>query len=328
MCALALVVPAGARTVAVVGVAAGIGPPLALLLRQSTLVSDLRLYDVSSIAGLASDLQHIDASGTSTAFTELSDCLSECDVVLVTAAVARAPGMSRADHFEVNAQIVLKIAEACARHCPDALLLVCTEPISSMVSLVFEVFKRANVRRAGERVFGVTAVDAMCANTFLAERVGLLCEPATFKVPVIGGHGVTALPLFSKLEVSEQLSAEDVYALTRRVRSSAEEVVAASQGRTSAVFSVALAAARFVERVLAAREGQANVVVHALVHCPRGPAPFMSQQLLLGPRGIAKVLPSGSLSGAEQCEFEKLVPELVRAAARGREVVTGPSRRR
>lgn len=311
------------RAVAVIGAASGLGPPLALLLRQSTLISELRLYDVSSVsvAGLASDLQHIDAPGTAIAYAELSDCLVDCDVVVVTAAVARSAGMSRQERFTINAQIMLKVAEACVSYCPDALILICTDPVSSMVPLVFEVFKRANVRRAGERVLGVTAIDSMCANTFLAERVGSICEPATLKVPVIGGHGATALPLFSKLEVSEQLSAEDVSALTRRVRSSGEEVLAASQGRTTALFSVALAASRFVDRVLAAREGQEHVVVHAFVQCPRGPAPFMTQPVALNRRGVQKVLQAGSLSGTEQCEFEKLIPELVRAAKRGKEVV-------
>lgn len=321
---LAALVAGGAaarRAVALIGAASGIGPPLALLLRQSTLVSELRLYDVSSVAGLASDLQHIDALGTAVAFTELSECLLDCDVVVVTAAVARSAGMSRQERFAVNAQIMLKVAEACAAHCPEALILVATDSVSSMVPLVSEVFRRAGVRRAHERVLGVTAVDGMCANTFLAERVGSSCEPAALAVPVIGGHGATALPLFSKVEVSEQLSAEDVSALTRRVRSSGEEVLAASQGRGTAVLSVALAAARFVERVLAAREGQEHVIVHAFVHCARGPAPFMTQPVALGKRGVHRVLQAGSLSGTEQTEFEQLVPELVRAAKRGREVV-------
>mgnify|MGYP003683693151 CR=1 FL=1 len=311
----------GRRTVAIIGAASGIGPPLALLLRQSTLISELRLWDVMPAAGLASDLQHVDAPGTAAAYSELSDCLFECDVVVLTAAVARAPGMSRQDHFSVNAHIVLKVTEACASQCPEALLVICTEPVSSMVPLACEVFKRANVRRAAERVLGVTAADGMCANACLAQRVGSVCEPATLRVPVIGGHGATALPLFSKLDLSDQLSADDVSALTRRVRSSGAEVLAASQGRTTAVYSVALAAARFVERVLAAREGEENVVVHAFVQCPRGSAPYMTQPVLLCRRGVGRVLQAGSLSGTEQCEFELLLPKLLRAAKRGKDVV-------
>jgi malate dehydrogenase len=318
--------PVQTKTVAVIGAGASLGPPLSLLLRQSSLISDLRLYDVSPCTGLASDLQHVDTPGTITAFTELSDCLVDCDLVVLVAAIRRLPGMTSEERFEANAEIVLKISEACARVCPEAMICVCTEPICSMVPLVFEVFRRAKVRSANERILGIQAIDSMCANTFLAERVGSGCEPATFRVPVIGGHGPTALPLFSKLEVSEQLSAEDVAALTRRVRTSGEEVVAASRGREGAVYSLAVATARFVDRVLAARAGEEAVVVHAFVHCKRGPAPFMTHPVELGPRGIQKALPSGSLSGAEQREYEKIIPVLVRAAKLGKEFVVSGRR--
>lgn len=329
---LATAVAAGAkRTAALVGAAGGIGQPLALLLRLSVLVDDLRLYDVNAgiAAGLASDLQHIDVLGAVTAYAELSDCLVDAQTVVIAAGVARGPGMSSEERFDINAAIVRKVAEACVEHCPEAVLVVATEPVASMVPLVYEVLRRSGVRKAEERILGATMTDGMRANTFLAERVGCEVEPRLLKVPVIGGHGETALPLFSRVEVSEQLSAEDVSALTRRVQTSADEVVSATRGAGGAVHAVAVGVSRLVDAVQGAREGQPNVLVYALVRRGARAQPlFMTCPVLLGRRGIAKLLPSGSLSGAEQRAFELLLPALVLAARRGREVVVPPPRER
>ncbi|KAJ1632389.1 lactate/malate dehydrogenase [Pavlovales sp. CCMP2436] len=249
------------KTVALIGAGGGLGPPLSALLRQSSLISNLRLYDVSPVAGLACDLQHINATGNVTAYAadDIGDCLVAADVVIVAASIAHSPGMSREEHFEANAEIMLKISEACARYCPEAMLLVCTEP-TTMVPLASEVFRRANVRRAFERILGAD-VDSMYGRCDRGR-----CDR---------GH----------------------------------------------IYSRALATARFVDRVLAGCSGEENVVVGAFVHCKRGPAPYMNQQVALGLRGIQQALPFGRLSAAEQRELEELVPKLVRAAERGKEFV-------
>ena len=116
---------------------------------------------------------------------ELAACLSGADVVVLPAGVPRKPGMTRDDLFSVNAGIVRHLVAAVADHAPGALVHVISNPVNSMVPIAAEVLKQKGAYDP-RRLFGVTTLDVVRANTFVAARRGL--PVADVDVPVVGGH--------------------------------------------------------------------------------------------------------------------------------------------
>ncbi|MCF1439206.1 MAG: malate dehydrogenase, partial [Shewanella sp.] len=144
---------------------------------------------------------------------------------------------------------------------------------------------------------GVTALDVIRSETFIAQAKGLKVEDV--KINVIGGHsGVTILPLLSQV-VGVTFSDEEVAALTHRIQNAGTEVVEAKAGGGSATLSMGQAAFRFCMSLVRGLQGQANVVECAYIDGGSEHAAFFAQPVLLGKNGVEKVLPYGELS-----EFE------------------------
>lgn len=119
--------------VAVLGAAGGIGQPLSLLLKLNPRVTDLALYDIRGAPGVAADVGHINTKSTVKGYDKgdanLKECLTGAEIVLIPAGVPRKPGMTRDDLFNTNASIVRDLASACADACPDANLLIISNPV-------------------------------------------------------------------------------------------------------------------------------------------------------------------------------------------------------
>ncbi len=123
--------------------------------------------------------------------------------------------MSRDDLFRINAGIVRDLAKGIAETAPKAFILVISNPVNSTVPIAAEVLKAHNVFDA-RRLFGVTTLDIVRAETFVAEVVGER-EPQKLTVPVIGGHsGETIVPLFSQALPKVQSPADKLVALVHR----------------------------------------------------------------------------------------------------------------
>ncbi|XP_018416955.1 PREDICTED: malate dehydrogenase, mitochondrial isoform X2 [Nanorana parkeri] len=117
--------------VAVLGASGGIGQPLSLLLKNSPLISNLSLYDIAHTPGVAADLSHIETRAKVTGYIgaeQLPESLKGADVVVIPAGVPRKPGMTRDDLFNTNASIVATLTNACAKHCPEAMICVIANP--------------------------------------------------------------------------------------------------------------------------------------------------------------------------------------------------------
>ena len=222
---------------AVLGASGGIGQPLSLLLKQSSLVSDLALYDIAHTPGVAADLSHINTRARVTGFVgaeQLADCLKGSDVVVIPAGVPRKPGMTRDDLFNTNASIVRDLCDAAAKNCPKAMIAIISNPVNSTVPIASEVYKKNGVYDPN-RIFGVTSLDVVRANTFIAEAKGL--DPATVDVPVIGGHaGITIIPLISRANPTVSFADDKIDALTKRIQDAGTEVVKAKAGTVSIRF--------------------------------------------------------------------------------------------
>lgn len=304
----------------VIGAAGGIGQPLGLLLKYNPLISDLTLYDIAPMTpGVAADIGHVNTSGTCVGYagTEpevMDEALKDADVVVIPAGVPRQPGMTRDDLFAINGGIVKGIARACSRSCPDAKLLVISNPVNSTVPIFAETLKKAGTYDKN-KLFGVTTLDVCRANTFVSEHQGWAAEDTS--VTVIGGHaGITIIPLLSNVENAE-FSDDDIAALTKRVAFGGDEVVQAKAGNGSATLSMAHAAAVFTNQILRATNGETGIVECAYVESTVTDAAFFSSPLKLGPDGIQEILPMPKLSPFEQAAVDEMMPQLKEEIAQG-----------
>ena len=123
--------------------------------------------------------------------------------------------MTRDDLFKINAGIVRDLVKGAAEYCPKAFLLIISNPVNSTVPIAAEVLKAAGVFEP-TRLFGVTTLDVVRAETFVAEITGEK-NPAKTTIPVIGGHsGETIVPLFSQAKPAVTIPADKLAALTYR----------------------------------------------------------------------------------------------------------------
>ncbi|XP_066594190.1 malate dehydrogenase, mitochondrial [Prorops nasuta] len=308
--------------VAVMGASGGIGQPLSLLLKQSPLVSELSLYDVVNTPGVAADLSHINSAAKVKAYTgpeQLKDSLKGVQVVVIPAGVPRKPGMTRDDLFNTNASIVRDLAQAVAEVSPKALVAIISNPVNSTVPIASEVFNKAGVYDP-KRIFGVTTLDIVRANTFIAEAKGY--DPATTNVPVIGGHsGITIIPLLSQAKPSASFPEDKVKALTGRIQEAGTEVVKAKAGTGSATLSMAFAGARFAISLIRALNGESNVVECSYVRSDVTDAKYFSTPLLLGKNGVEKNLGYGTLNSYEQVLLKAAIPELKKNIQKGEDFI-------
>ena len=287
--------------VAVLGAAGGIGQALALLLKtQLPSGSDLALYDIAPVTpGVAKDLSHIPTDVRITGFAgeDPTPALEGADIVLISAGVARKPGMDRSDLFNINAGIVRNLVEKVAKTCPKALIGIITNPVNTTVAIAAEVLKKAGVYDKN-RLFGVTTLDIIRSNTFVAELKGK--KPQELEVPVIGGHsGVTILPLLSQVP-GVSFSDAEIDSLTKRIQNAGTEVVEAKAGGGSATLSMGQAATRFGLSLVRAMQGESNVVECTYTEGDGKYARFFAQPVVLGKNGVEKRLDIGSLSAYEE----------------------------
>ncbi|VDK60922.1 unnamed protein product [Anisakis simplex] len=248
--------------VALLGASGGIGQPMALLLKQNPSIGQLALYDIRGTPGVAADLSHIDTKAQVSGYEgvhELGKALEGADVVVIPAGVPRKPGMTRDDLFNTNAGIVRDLCDAAAKTCPKAFMAIITNPVNSTVPIACEVFRKHGVFDPN-RIFGVTMLDIVRAQTFIAQLKGL--DVSKTKVPVIGGHsGVTIIPVLSQMKPTCGFTDDEAKSLTARIQDAGTEVVKAKAGAGSATLSMAFAGARFVDGLIGAVQGKRSVQI-------------------------------------------------------------------
>lgn len=296
--------------VAVLGAAGGIGQALSLLLKLNLPAgTDLALYDLAPVTpGVAVDLSHIPTAVTVKGYgkDDLAQALIGADVVMIPAGMPRKPGMDRSDLFNINAGVVKTLAEAIVANCPKALVGVITNPVNTTVAIAAEVFKKAGTYDP-KRLFGVTTLDVIRAETFVAELKGK--NPAELIVPVIGGHsGTTILPLLSQV-ADVTFTDEEVASLTYRIQNAGTEVVEAKAGGGSATLSMGQAAARFCVSLIKGLQGE-SITEYAYVEGQGEHARFFAQPIVLGKNGVEALLPIGALSAYEQKAMNDMLSTL------------------
>jgi malate dehydrogenase len=169
------------------------------------------------------------------------------EVVVVTAGIARKPGMSRDDLVRTNADIVKQVSEQIARHCPDAIIVMVSNPLDVMCWVAKRVtgFPR-------ERVIGMAGVlDTARYRAFLAEALDVSVQD--IQAMVLGGHGDTMVPLVSYTTVSgipvtQLLAPAALEQIIARTRNGGAEIVALLK-TGSAYYAPSAAAAQMVDAI-------------------------------------------------------------------------------
>jgi malate dehydrogenase len=170
------------------------------------------------------------------------------DVVVITAGFPRKPGMSRDDLLMANYEIVKTATEQAAKHSPNAILIIVTNPLDAMCWTAFEVSKFPR-----HRVIGMAGVlDTARYRTFLATELGVSVE--NIQALVLGGHGDTMVPLVrltsvSGIPLAELLPKERIDAIVDRTRNGGAEIVKFLK-TGSAYYAPASSAVEMVESIL------------------------------------------------------------------------------
>jgi len=305
---------AGNFKVCVIGGAGGIGQPLSMFMALNSNVKEVSVVDLNVAmvppAGVAADLGHLEKKSKVVGYVydvgqkavdHLEEALKDCAVVLIPAGMPRKPGMTRDDLFKTNADIAKGLVSACAKFCPEAILLCIVNPVNSVVPAMAELYKKKGLDP--NKIVGVTTLDIVRSNKFVGEITGK--NPNFINVPVIGGHaGTTILPVFSQEKTAATIDKEKIPDLDKRVQDAGTEVVNAKV-KGSATLSMAYAGSRMAGSVLLGLMGRKRTEC-AYVASTITDLPFFSSKVVFGEGGIQKVLPIGELNEHETKRLEEL----------------------
>jgi malate dehydrogenase len=305
------------KKIALIG-AGNIGGELAALAARKEL-GDIWLFDIPEKVGVAQgkalDLEQNGAvlgydaqiKGTSS-----YDDIAGADVVIVTAGVPRKPGMSRDDLLSINLKIIRNVGENLKTKCPNAFVIVISNPLDAMV---YEMKKVTGFAR--EKVIGMAGVlDSGRFQLFLARELGVSVKDV--RAMVLGGHGDTMVPVLSYCTVNgvpvrQLIPAERLNAIADRTRNGGGEIVKLMG--TSAFYAPASAAILMAEAFL--RDEKRLLPAAAFLTGEYGYNDlYMGVPVVIGAGGIEKIV-TIELDAAEKAMLEKsaaAVRELIEAS--------------
>ena len=236
------------------------------------------------------------------------EATANSDVVVITAGLPRKPGMSRMDLIGVNAGIVRGVAENIAKHSPEAVIIVVSNPLDEMTALA-----QIATNFPKNRVMGQAGMlDTARFTNFVAEELNV--PVSTVKTLTLGSHGDTMVPVPSRCTVNgkpltELLDSTKIEALVDRTRNGGAEVVALLK-TGSAYYAPSAAAARMAKAV---KEDSGLVMpVCAWVDGEYGiSGVYLGVEAEIGKSGIRSVVESALT--ASETEALKAAAEAVRA---------------
>ena len=216
------------RKITVVG-AGHVGATAALLAAQKEL-GDVVLIDVLDGIPQGKGLDMFEASpvlGFDSAVRGTQDYAdtANSDIVIITAGIARKPGMKRKDLISVNVKIVSDVTRNIVKYSPDCTILVVTNPLDAMAYTAMKVSGFPK-----QRVIGMAGVlDSARMRSFIADELDVSVESVT--AFVLGGHGDTMVPLprystVSGIPITELLAADRIAAICERTANGGAEIVA------------------------------------------------------------------------------------------------------
>jgi malate dehydrogenase len=269
-------------------------------------LADLVLVDIveGMPQGKALDLQEaLPVIGKDVAVVGSNDYAATkgSDIVVITAGIARKPGMSREDLMTTNAEIVRAATENALKYSPDALVLVLTNPLDTMAYLAMQVGKLPR-----ERIVGQAGIlDSARMRAFVAMETGVSVE--NIDCYVLGGHGDEMVPLTGRSNVAgvslrEYLAADRLAAIVERTRKGGAEVINLLK-TGSAYYAPAVAVAQMVEAIL--KDKHLIVPASAFVKGEYGLKDmFFGVPVQLGRGGVERII-EYSLDDEEKAALDK-----------------------
>jgi malate dehydrogenase len=279
------------KKITVVG-AGHVGATCSQLLAMKELAREVILVDVAEGIPMGKGLDQWESApieGFDSRVQGANDySLSEgSDIFIVTAGIARKPGMSRDDLLKTNAGIVTSVSEEIGRVAPDSIVIMVTNPLDVMAQVALETtgFPR-------ERVIGMAGVlDTARYRSFIALELDVSIED--IQALVLGGHGDTMVPLASYTSVSgiplSQLLPQDrIDALVERTRKGGGEIVGYLK-TGSAYYAPAAAAVQMAEAIV--KDKKRILPCSAWLQGEYGMRDvFLGVPCLLGEGGLKKVI--------------------------------------
>jgi malate dehydrogenase len=225
---------------------------------------------------------------TTTVAGEGYEAIAGSQIVIITAGLARKPGMSRMDLIETNAKIVRGVAENVVKHAPEAVVIVVSNPLDEMTALAAKV-----TGFPASRVLGQAGMlDTARFSYFVAERLGV--PVGSVATLTLGSHGDTMVPVPSACTVdgkplTDLLSADEIEALVQRTRAGGAEVIKLLK-TGSAYYAPSAAAARMARAV--AEDSGAVLPVCAWVDGEYGiSGVYLGVEAEIGSAGVRRVVP-------------------------------------
>ena len=234
------------------------------------------------------------------------------DVVVITAGIARKPGMSRDDLLFTNQKIVSSVTKEVVKHSPETIIVVISNPLDAMAQLTLH-----ESRFPKNRVVGMAGIlDTARFRTFLAEELDVAVEDV--HANVLGGHGDSMVPLIryasvGGIPVSSLISKERLDSIVQRTRDGGAEIVAHLK-TGSAYYAPSAAGAEMVEAILL--DKKRVLPCTAYLDGEYGvKGLFVGVPVKLGGKGVEQIIEI-ELTAREEAEFKKsagAVKELVEA---------------
>lgn len=181
--------------------------------------------------------------------------IESSDVVVITAGIARKPGMSREDLLKINAKIIREVSQNIKKYASDSIVITVTNPLDIMT---YAVMKATGFEPA--RVFGMSGVlDSARFSAFIAMELG--CSVRDINAMVLGGHGDTMVPLpgfttVSGVPITELMSHDTIRRLIERTINGGAEIVnllktgSAFYAPAAAIMNMAEAVIKDTKRIL------------------------------------------------------------------------------
>jgi malate dehydrogenase len=234
--------------------------------------------------------------------------IKDADVVIVTAGVARKPGMSRDDLIETNTNVIKTVGEGIKQYAPNAFVIVITNPLDAMVWVMKEV-----TGFAPEKVVGMAGVlDSARFRYFLSEEFNVSVEDVT--AFVLGGHGDTMVPLARYSTVAGVplpdlvkmgwTTQDKLDSIIQRTRDGGAEIVGLLK-RGSAFYAPAAAAIQMAESYL--KDKRRVLPCAAYLTGQYGVNDlYVGVPVVIGKNGVEKIVEI-ELEGEEKVNFDKSV---------------------
>jgi len=225
------------------------------------------------------------------------------DVVVITAGIARKPGMSRDDLLATNARIVTAVAEQVRQSSPQAAVIVVSNPLDAMVQRVYQVTGFPPHRVMGQ----AGALDTARFRTFVAMELGVSVQDVT--AMLLGGHGDTMVPLASccavgGIPVASLMDAGRLEQIVARTRNGGAEIVGLLK-TGSAYYAPAAATAEMVEAIVRDKKR----LLPCAAFCDKQYAVggyYVGVPVVLGAGGVERILEL-PLAEGERAAFQQSV---------------------